>query len=92
MKNNLKISISEKTATHNSIDASIRDINAAIIKGFKDLAALIEVDYLDLLPHVFGDKNVERNEKILSIINEAIEIYDEGEKIFEQFQNVLREM
>lgn len=79
---------SNTEALHSAIDKASREVSDVMISGLKQLAALVDIEYLDVLPYMFGDGN-ELNEKVELIVVEAIKIYDEGEKIFESFRNII---
>lgn len=72
------------TKNHNSkreekIDQAGRKISNAMVKGLKKLAALIDVEFLEVLPHVFGDESAQTDAKVNLILVDAKEIYERGE-------------
>lgn len=59
-----------------------------MLSGMKKLAVLVDVDYFDLLPQVFGDEEATKNEDGQRIVKEVSEIYEKGELIFAEFQKL----
>lgn len=74
------------------IDEAGERINAEIIFGIRQLAALVGVEFLDILPHVFEDESCEDDERIKVILQDAKRIYESGEWRFKFFQKVVQEM
>lgn len=50
-----------------------------MVKGLKKLAALIDVEFLEVLPHVFGDESAQTDAKVNLILVGAKKIYERGE-------------
>lgn len=72
------------------IDENSKVVSSAIIDGIQKLAALIDVEYLQVFPFIFGDENVDSNEAIERILLEAKEIYAKGEWCFQDFEDVVQ--
>ena len=64
------------------IDATSKLISDEMVFAVKKLSKLVDVDYFQVLAKVFGDQDVEDNEKINFIYNEVTEIYETGDSIF----------
>lgn len=69
-------------------DIASKSISDAMVNGMKNLAKLVDVEYFDILPQVFGDEEAEKSEKGQEIVAEVKQIYEDGEKIFEIFQKM----
>lgn len=74
------------------IDEAGERVNAEIIFGIRQLAALVDVEFLDILPHVFEGESCEDDERIKVILQDAKRIYESGEWRFKFFQKVVQAM
>lgn len=74
--------------TFEIIDAASKPISDLMISGMKKLADLVEEDYFDILPQVFGDEEAEKSEKGQEVFEEMKQIYEQGEKYFAIFQEI----
>lgn len=79
-------------AVKQTIDESSKTISEAMVSSMKKLANLIDVELFDVLSNVFGDENAKRDEKMNFILKEATEIYDAGDSIFKNFEEVVKKM
>lgn len=70
------------------IDSASKSISNAMVNGMKKLAELVDVEYFDVLPQVFGDELVEKSEKGQAIVDDVRRIYEKGEEYFEIFQKI----
>jgi hypothetical protein len=70
------------------IDNASKIISDTMVKGMKELAVLVDVEYFDILPQVFGDDEAEKSERGQEIVKEASEIYEKGESIFKIFETL----
>lgn len=78
------------SSIESKLDAASKSINIEMIDATKKLASLANVNYFELLANIFDDEATERGEKVLTILQEAKQIYDEGERIFNLFQETLK--
>lgn len=60
------------------IDTASKTISDSMIFGMKKLAALVDVDYFDILPQVFGDDEAIKSEDGQKVFKEVAEIYEKG--------------
>lgn len=70
------------------IDNGSKKINNETKQGIKDLAELVDINYLTILPHIFGDETIDNDEIILLILKDAKIIYNKSENIFREFKKM----
>lgn len=81
----------KKEKTSEIIDRASKSISDAMVEGMKKLAELVDVDYFDVLPQIFGDDEAEKSERGQKIIAEVKEIYEKGDEYLEIFQKISNE-
>lgn len=90
IKARLDIDAVAKSATRKNdiseiIDKASKIISDTMVDGMKKLSALVDVEYFDILPQIFGDDEATKSVGGQKIVKEATAIYDKGESIFAIF-------
>lgn len=85
------ILIAEKNATQvqSIIDSTSISISVEMTTGLIKLAELSDTDFEKILPEVFDDPTIEKTPNVQLVLKEAKEIYETGNQILDDFQDIV---